>query len=64
MHNHDDKYPTRPGFKPGTSRLQAPVDTMSHRRRPMVVMVAVMVVVMVLVMVVVMVIVVLSVFRV
>ena len=27
MHNHDDKYPTRPGFEPGTSRLQAPVDT-------------------------------------
>ena len=27
MHNHDDKYPNRPGFEPGTSRLQAPVDT-------------------------------------
>ena len=27
MHNQDDKYPSRPGFKPGTSRLQAPVDT-------------------------------------
>ena len=27
MHNHDDKYPVRPGFEPGTSRLQAPVDT-------------------------------------
>ena len=27
MHNHDDKYPTRPGFEPGTSWLQAPVDT-------------------------------------
>ena len=27
MHNHDDKYPARPGFEPGTSRLQAPVDT-------------------------------------
>ena len=27
MHNHDDKYPTRPGFEPGTSRLQAQVDT-------------------------------------
>ena len=26
MHNHDDKYPARPGFEPGTSRLQAPVD--------------------------------------
>ena len=27
MHNHDDKYPVRPGFDPGTSRLQALVDT-------------------------------------
>ena len=27
MHNHDDKYPARPGFEPGTSTLQAPVDT-------------------------------------
>ena len=27
MHNHDDKYPVRPTFEPGTSRLQAPVDT-------------------------------------
>ena len=27
MHNHDDKYPYRPGFEPGTSRLQAQVDT-------------------------------------
>ena len=27
MHNHDDKYPARPGCEPGTSRLQAPVDT-------------------------------------
>ena len=27
MHNHDDKYPARPGFEPGTSRLRAPVDT-------------------------------------
>ena len=27
MHNHGDKYPARPGFEPGTSRLQAPVDT-------------------------------------
>ena len=27
MHNHDDKYPPRPGFVPGTSRLQAPIDT-------------------------------------
>ena len=27
MHNQDDKYPARPGFKPGTSRLQTPGDT-------------------------------------
>ena len=27
MQNHDDKYPSRPGFEPGTPRLQAPVDT-------------------------------------
>ena len=27
MHNDDDKYPARPGFESGTSRLQAPVDT-------------------------------------
>ena len=27
MHNHDDKYPSRPGLEPGTPRLQAPVDT-------------------------------------
>ena len=27
MHNHDDKYPSRPRFEPGTPRLQAPVDT-------------------------------------
>ena len=27
MHNHDDRYPARPGFEPGTSRLQALVDT-------------------------------------
>ena len=27
MHNHDDKYPARPGYEPGTSRWQAPVDT-------------------------------------
>ena len=26
MHNHDDKYPSRPGFEPGTPRFQAPVD--------------------------------------
>ena len=25
MNNHDDKYPARPGFKPSTSGLQAPV---------------------------------------
>ena len=27
MHNHDEKYSSRPGFEPGTPRLQAPVDT-------------------------------------
>ena len=27
MHNHDDKYPARPGFEPGTFRLQAQIDT-------------------------------------
>ena len=27
MHNHDEKYPFRPGFEPGTPRLQAPVNT-------------------------------------
>ena len=27
MHDHDDKYPARPGCEPGTSRLQAPVAT-------------------------------------
>ena len=27
MHNHDDKYLSRPGYEPGTPRLQAPVDT-------------------------------------
>ena len=27
MYNHDDKYLARPGFEPGTFRLQAPVDT-------------------------------------
>ena len=26
MHNLDKKYPARPGFEPGTSRLQASVD--------------------------------------
>ena len=26
MHNQDDKYSSRPGFEPGTPRLQAPVD--------------------------------------
>ena len=31
MHNHDDKYPARPRFESGTSRLQAPVDT--HPRK-------------------------------
>ena len=34
MHNHADKYPSRLGLEPGTPRLQAPVDTMSHRGRP------------------------------
>ena len=34
MHKHDDKYPTRPGFEPGTSRLQAQPIWMSHRGRP------------------------------
>ena len=27
MHNHYDKNPSRPGFEPGTPRLQDPVDT-------------------------------------
>ena len=27
MHNHYDKYPAGLGFEPGTSRLQALVDT-------------------------------------
>ena len=27
MHNHDDKYPSRSGFEPGTPRLPAPIDT-------------------------------------
>ena len=27
MHNLDDKYPALTGFEPGTSRLQARVDT-------------------------------------
>ena len=27
MHNHDHKYPSRPGFEHGTPGLQAPVDT-------------------------------------
>ena len=27
MHSHDDKYPARPVFEPGTFSLQAPVDT-------------------------------------
>ena len=30
MHNHDDKYPARPGFEPGTSRLHESI-RMSHR---------------------------------
>ena len=27
MYNHDDEYPSRPGFEPGIPRLQTPVDT-------------------------------------
>ena len=27
MHNHDDKHPNKPGFEPGSLRLQAQVDT-------------------------------------
>ena len=27
MQNHDDKYPSRPGYETGTPRLQALVDT-------------------------------------
>ena len=27
MHSHDDKYSSRPGYEPGTPRLQAQVDT-------------------------------------
>ena len=27
MHNHDATFPVRPGFEPGTSRLQASVDS-------------------------------------
>ena len=27
MHSHNDKYPSRPGFKPVNPRLQVPVDT-------------------------------------
>ena len=27
IHSHDDKYPSRPGFEPGTLSLQVPVDT-------------------------------------
>ena len=27
MHNHDNSYPSRPGFEPGTPRLQASIDT-------------------------------------
>ena len=33
IHNHDDKYPARPGFEPGTSRLQAPVDMNQQSER-------------------------------
>ena len=34
MHNHDDKYPSRPVFERGTPRLQAPVDTNEPSGRP------------------------------
>ena len=34
MHNHDDKYPARPGFETGTSRLQAQSLRMRHRGQP------------------------------
>ena len=34
MHNHDDKYPSRPVFEPGTARLQAPVDTNKDTNEP------------------------------
>ena len=34
MQNNDDKYLARPGFEPGTSRLQAPVDTNEPLGRP------------------------------
>ena len=26
MHNHDNKYPSRPGFKPGTWYLNLPIE--------------------------------------
>ena len=31
MHNHDDKYPSRQGFEPGTPWLQAQVDTKKNQ---------------------------------
>ena len=34
MHNHNDKYPARPGLEPGTSSLQALVDTNEPSRPP------------------------------
>ena len=35
MHNHDVKYRSRPGFEPGTFRLQSPVDTNEPSGRPL-----------------------------
>ena len=34
MHNHGDKWAARRGFKPGTSRLKAPLDTNEPSGRP------------------------------
>ena len=34
LHSHDDKYPARPEFENGTSRLQAQVDTNEPSGRP------------------------------
>ena len=34
MHNHDDKYPTRPGFEPGTPGFKPQSIRVSHRGRP------------------------------
>ena len=30
MHNHDDTYPARPGFEPGTSRLPVVANPSRH----------------------------------